>query len=56
MEARSGDAPTLTLDLPFAERLGSGKVREIYALGDDLLLVATDRISAFDVVMGEVDR
>lgn len=53
MEARSGDAPTLTLDLPFAPRLGSGKVREIFALGDDLLLVATDRISAFDVVMGE---
>lgn len=45
--------PVLTLDLPFAERLGSGKVREIYALGEDLLLVATDRISAFDVVMSE---
>lgn len=45
--------PVLTLDLPFAELLGRGKVREIYALGDDLLLVATDRISAFDVVMSE---
>ena len=34
------------------QRLGSGKVREIYAVGDDqLLLVASDRISAFDVVM-----
>ena len=33
-------------------RLGSGKVREIYDAGDDqLLLVASDRISAFDVVM-----
>ena len=32
-------------------RLGSGKVREIYAVGDDLLLVATDRISAFDVIL-----
>ncbi len=32
----------------------SGKVRDMYALGDDhLLMVATDRISAFDVVMGE---
>ncbi|QOJ13915.1 MAG: phosphoribosylaminoimidazolesuccinocarboxamide synthase [Planctomycetia bacterium] len=28
-----------------------GKVRDIYAAGDDLLIVATDRISAFDVVM-----
>ena len=43
----------LTLDLPFAERLASGKVREIFALGSDLMLVATDRISAFDVVMRE---
>jgi len=33
-------------------RIGSGKVREIYDLGDDrLLLVASDRISAFDVVL-----
>jgi len=29
-----------------------GKVRDIYDLGDKLLIVATDRISAFDVVMG----
>lgn len=28
-----------------------GKVRDIYDLGDKILLVATDRISAFDVVM-----
>ena len=34
--------------------LGRGKVREIYALGDGrLLMVTTDRISAFDVVMAE---
>ena len=33
------------------ERVGSGKVRELYAVGDQLLLVATDRISAFDVVL-----
>ena len=33
-------------------RIGSGKVRELYDLGSDgLLLVASDRISAFDVVM-----
>lgn len=40
-------------NLSFAERLGEGKVRDLYALGDDLLLVATDRISAFDVIMAE---
>lgn len=32
---------------------GRGKVRDIYDLGDTLLIVATDRISAFDVVMNE---
>jgi phosphoribosylaminoimidazole-succinocarboxamide synthase len=31
--------------------LASGKVREIFELGDALLLVATDRLSAFDVVL-----
>ena len=30
---------------------GSGKVREIYDLGDSLLMVATDRLSAFDVIL-----
>jgi phosphoribosylaminoimidazole-succinocarboxamide synthase len=30
---------------------GRGKVRDIYDLGDRLLIVATDRVSAFDVVM-----
>lgn len=30
-----------------------GKVRDIYDLGDRLMIVATDRISAFDVVLGE---
>ena len=35
-----------------ATHIGSGKVREIFALGDDrLLLVASDRISTFDVVL-----
>jgi phosphoribosylaminoimidazole-succinocarboxamide synthase len=46
-------APVLTLDLPFAKRLGRGKVREIFELNGDLLLVASDRVSAFDVVMHE---
>lgn len=36
------------------EHIGSGKVREIYRVDDDrLLIVATDRISAFDVVLGQ---
>jgi phosphoribosylaminoimidazole-succinocarboxamide synthase len=30
---------------------GSGKVRELYRFGDQLLLIASDRISAFDVIM-----
>ena len=44
----------LTLsDLPLP-LLARGKVRDVYAVGDDqLLLVASDRISAFDVVMNE---
>jgi phosphoribosylaminoimidazole-succinocarboxamide synthase len=37
--------------LPGATRIGSGKVRELYAVGDDLLLVASDRVSAFDVIL-----
>ena len=38
--------------MPEAIHVGSGKVREIYALGDrELLLVASDRISTFDVVL-----
>jgi phosphoribosylaminoimidazole-succinocarboxamide synthase len=38
--------------MPEATHLASGKVREIYALGDgQLLLVASDRISTFDVVL-----
>src|SRR3954469_21045730 len=39
----------LTTDLPFPVR--RGKVRDVYDLGDRLLLVATDRISAFDWVL-----
>jgi phosphoribosylaminoimidazole-succinocarboxamide synthase len=41
----------LQLDLPGVKKLRSGKVREIFDLGDRLLLVASDRISAFDVIM-----
>ena len=32
--------------------LARGKVRDLYAVGDALLMVATDRISAFDHVLG----
>ena len=41
----------LTLDLPGINKLKSGKVREIFDLGDSFLFVATDRISAFDCIM-----
>lgn len=33
------------------ELINRGKVRDIYAVGDDLLIVATDRLSAYDVVL-----
>ena len=45
------DQPLLTLDLPGIKKLKSGKVREVFDLGDRLLFVATDRISAFDCIM-----
>jgi phosphoribosylaminoimidazole-succinocarboxamide synthase len=38
-------------ELPGLDRLRSGKVREIFVHGDRLLLAATDRVSAFDVVL-----
>jgi phosphoribosylaminoimidazole-succinocarboxamide synthase len=42
-----------TSDLPLP-KIGRGKVRDIYSVGDDrVLLLTTDRISAFDVVMNE---
>jgi phosphoribosylaminoimidazole-succinocarboxamide synthase len=41
----------LSTNLGETPLLGRGKVRDLYAVGDDLLLVATDRISAFDHVL-----
>ncbi|MFI5348692.1 MAG: phosphoribosylaminoimidazolesuccinocarboxamide synthase [Elusimicrobiota bacterium] len=41
-------APEYTLDLPLLRR---GKVRDVYDLGDKLLIVASDRLSAFDVIL-----
>jgi phosphoribosylaminoimidazole-succinocarboxamide synthase len=40
-----------TTSLPGFERVASGKVRDVYAVGDDLLIIATDRISAFDCIL-----
>lgn len=41
----------MTVDgLPF-KRIAKGKVRENFDLGDEMLIVATDRISAFDVIL-----
>jgi phosphoribosylaminoimidazole-succinocarboxamide synthase len=39
----------VSTDLPFPVR--RGKVRDVYDLGDSLLIVATDRLSAFDVIL-----
>lgn len=43
--------PLMTIDdLPF-KKISKGKVRENFDLGDELLIIASDRISAFDVIM-----
>jgi len=43
--------PLLKLELPGIRKIKSGKVREVFDLGEHLLFVATDRISAFDCIM-----
>jgi phosphoribosylaminoimidazole-succinocarboxamide synthase len=43
--------PVLQVNLPGVAKVKSGKVRDIFDLGEALLFVATDRISAFDCVM-----
>ena len=43
--------PILRFDFPGLKKIRSGKVREVFDLGDRFLLVASDRISAFDVIM-----
>src|SRR2546423_878536 len=40
-----------SIDFPGIKKLRSGKVREVFDLGDTLLFVVTDRISAFDVIL-----
>ena len=44
-------SPQSIVDLPGIKKLRSGKVREVFDLGDTLLFVVTDRISAFDVIL-----
>jgi phosphoribosylaminoimidazole-succinocarboxamide synthase len=46
-------SPISQTDFPGLKLLKRGKVRDMYDLGEHLLMVATDRISAFDVVMTE---
>jgi phosphoribosylaminoimidazole-succinocarboxamide synthase len=45
--------PVLQTDFPGLNLIARGKVRDIYDLGDALLMVTSDRISAFDVIMNE---
>ncbi|MDD5435135.1 MAG: phosphoribosylaminoimidazolesuccinocarboxamide synthase [Nitrospira sp.] len=45
------EKPILKVEIPGIKPLRSGKVRDIFDLGDSLLLVASDRVSAFDVVL-----
>jgi len=43
--------PLREISLPGIKKLRSGKVREVFDLGDTLLFVVTDRLSAFDVIL-----
>lgn len=43
----------LTTDFSGVTRIARGKVRDMYQADENLLIVTTDRISAYDVVMGE---
>ena len=45
------DPVLLKTDIPYLKLHNKGKVREIFEIDDNLLLVATDRISAFDVIL-----
>ncbi len=58
--SREADSPSgqfpgfVDCEVPGGIRLYSGKVRDIFEVGDDLLIVTSDRISAFDRVLGLV--
>jgi phosphoribosylaminoimidazole-succinocarboxamide synthase len=43
--------PVLSTDIPGLTRFRTGKVRDVYDVGETLLIVTTDRISAFDCIM-----
>jgi phosphoribosylaminoimidazole-succinocarboxamide synthase len=47
----SSDTVLLETSIPYLKLHNKGKVREIFEIDDNLLLVATDRISAFDVIL-----
>lgn len=51
MEPKIKPEGLTALELPGIKKVNSGKVREMFEVGEDLLMVATDRISAFDVVL-----
>ena len=40
-----------TTSLPGVDLVARGKVRDVYSVGEDLLIIATDRISAFDCIL-----
>src|SRR5260221_825797 len=44
-------ATQASIDLPGIKKLRSGKVREVFDLGETLLFGVTDRLSAFDVIL-----
>ena len=50
MASSQMSAVILQTNFPGLKLLGRGKVRDIYEVGNKLLIVATDRLSAFDVV------
>ena len=45
--------PLLITEIPQLKLCNRGKVRDIYEVGDNLLIIASDRISAFDVVLAD---
>ncbi len=48
---QNGKKVLMNTEMPFLKLFKKGKVREVYEIEDKLLIVATDRISAFDVLM-----
>jgi phosphoribosylaminoimidazole-succinocarboxamide synthase len=51
MNTETKNEPLLTTNIPGVKLFKKGKVRDVYDLGDKLLVVSTDRISCFDVVL-----